>query len=62
MDAKSLDMTEEEYQQYMSGEVTSPVSLFDQQAFMCDGLRQMSKNLQLLRELQQRQVSLSVLD
>ena len=49
-------MTEEEYQQYMNGEVASPVSLFDQQAFMCDGLRQMSKHLHLLRELEQRQV------
>ncbi|OQV25218.1 Rab5 GDP/GTP exchange factor [Hypsibius exemplaris] len=55
MDAKSLEMTEEEFLQYMSGDVSSPASLYDQQTFMCDGLRQMNKNLQLLHELQQRQ-------
>jgi Rab5 GDP/GTP exchange factor len=56
MDAKSLEMTEDEFQQYMNGDVSSSTALYEQQAFMCDGLRQMNKNLQILNELQQRQV------
>ncbi|GAV04095.1 hypothetical protein RvY_14427 [Ramazzottius varieornatus] len=57
MDAKSLEMTEDEFQLYMSGEISSS-SLHEQQAFMCDGLRQMNKNLQILNELKQRQARL----
>lgn len=57
MDSKSLEMTEEEFQQYMNGDVSSSAALYEQQAFMSDGLRQMTKNLLILSELRLRHVS-----
>lgn len=50
--AESLNMNEEEFQRYLSGEVPSLHT--EQNATACEGLRLMSQNLTTLNELQEK--------
>ncbi|XP_055328277.1 rab5 GDP/GTP exchange factor-like [Paramacrobiotus metropolitanus] len=58
MDAKSLEMSDDEFQQYMSGDMPSSAMLYEHQSSLHDGLRKMNKNLQILNDMTARQTRL----
>lgn len=51
--AESLNMAEQEFQAYMSGEVTS-VSAWESALVACEGMHQLCENLALLKDLSER--------
>lgn len=55
--AESLNLTQEEFDHYMSGDAL-PANALDERLYMCNGLRLMYQNLSVLSDLRKRQEKL----